>query len=72
MDSLTDTDRTILDLEHQWWATAGAKEDAIRALGMTPVRYYQRLNQLLESEAALTYDAVVVNRLRRIAGHEDR
>ncbi|GAS98874.1 Gp42 [Mycolicibacterium canariasense] len=72
MDPLTDTDRAILDLEHQWWPTAGAKEDAVRALGLSPVRYYRRLNQLIDSESALTYDAVVVNRLRRIAGREDR
>lgn len=68
MDSLTNTDRAILDLERQWFATAGGKDEAIRDLGLTPVRYYQRLNQLIESEAALTYGAVVVHRLQRIVG----
>ncbi|AOT25778.1 helix-turn-helix DNA binding protein [Mycobacterium phage Tortellini] len=67
MDSLTEQERAILDLERRWWATPGGKEEAIRTLGWSPVRYYRRLNQLIESEAALMYDAVVVNRLRRIA-----
>ncbi|ORA02157.1 hypothetical protein BST17_24935 [Mycolicibacterium bacteremicum] len=62
------TDRQILDLEALFWRTPGAKEDAIRGLGLDPVRYYQRLSQLLESETALSYNPVVVNRLRRIAG----
>jgi hypothetical protein len=66
MDSLTDQQREILDLERRFWATAGAKEDAIRAFGITPVRYYQLANHLADSEAALAYDPVTVNRLRRI------
>jgi len=67
MDPLTERDTAILDLESQWWATAGGKERVIREqLGMTPVRYYQRLRQLLATEAALSYAAVTVNRLRRI------
>lgn len=71
VDSLTDDDRTILDLERQWWPAAGAKEDAIRALGLTPVRYYQRLNQLIDSEDALAYDAVTVRRLLRVRQSAD-
>lgn len=66
-DMLTDQQQQILDFEAQWWATAGGKEDAIRdQLAMTPVRYYQQLNQLLDTEAALAHDPVLVNRLRRI------
>lgn len=56
----------MLDLEAQFWPTAGAKDDAIRGLGYEPIRWYQLLNQLSDSEAALTYDAVTVNRLRRL------
>lgn len=67
MDSLTDHETAILALERQFWRSPGAKDDAIRdQLGMTPIRYYQRLNQLAASEAALALDAVTVNRLRRI------
>lgn len=67
MDSLTDEDRAILDLEARFWATAGGKEAAIRSkLGLSPTRYYQRLNQLCESESALAYAAVVVHRVLRL------
>lgn len=38
----------------------------MQRFGMTPVRYYQRLNQIVAEESALAYDPVTVNRLRRI------
>lgn len=66
MDSLTSQQQQILDLERQFWPTAGAKDDAIRALGYSPIRYSQLVNQLIDTEAALVHDAVTVNRLRRI------
>lgn len=67
LDTLTDRDVAVLTLEREFWKTAGAKEQAIRdELGMTPVRYYQRLNQLVDTEAALAHEPVLVNRLRRI------
>lgn len=47
LDSLTDLDTAMLDLEQEWWLTAGKKKDAIHDLvGMTPTRYYQRLTRL--------------------------
>lgn len=67
VDTLTDCERAILDLERRWWATAAGKEDAIRAMGLTPVRYYQLLNRLRATERAVAYAAVTVNRLQRIA-----
>jgi uncharacterized protein DUF3263 len=33
---------------------------------MTPTRYYQPLNRLVDTEAALAADPVAVNRLARI------
>lgn len=58
-------DRAILHLEAKWWATAGGKEQAIRdQLAMTPVRYYRRLNDLIDTEAALTAYPLAINRLR--------
>ncbi|QRY43122.1 DUF3263 domain-containing protein [Mycolicibacterium boenickei] len=65
MDSLTGQQQAILDLERQWFATVGGKEDAIRKLGLSPVRYYQKLNQLICTKAAVAYDPVTANRLRR-------
>lgn len=67
MDTMTERDLAILDLEASRWDTAGGKEQAIRdQLATTPVRYYQRLNQLLELESALALHPLMVNRLRRI------
>lgn len=66
MDTLTDQQRAILDIERRFWRTAGAKDDAIRALGLTPVRYYQVLNRLLDDPAALAADPQTVNRARRL------
>lgn len=71
MDPLTDRQRAILDLENQFWPTSGQKEDTIRGLGMSPVRYYQLLASLLGTQAALAYDPVTVNRLRRIIWGRD-
>ncbi|BBZ27514.1 hypothetical protein MMAD_18090 [Mycolicibacterium madagascariense] len=66
MDSLTNQERAMLDLETRWWQTAGGKERAIRELGMTPVRYYQLLSRLLGTEKAMAYAAVTVHRLQRV------
>lgn len=68
LDSLTERETAMLDLEAQWYATPGGKEAAIdEQLGLGVVRYYQLLNRLLTREAALAYDPVTVNRLRRVA-----
>lgn len=57
----------ILRFEKQPWRSATAKTQAIaEQFGLTPTRYYQRLNQLVDSPAALAAEPVLVNRLRRI------
>ncbi|MEY2699181.1 MAG: hypothetical protein RL720_1137 [Actinomycetota bacterium] len=64
-------DRAILDFEREWWQHPGAKEDAIRqTFGLSPARYYQVLGKLMDSEAALAYDPMLVKRLQRV--REDR
>ncbi|MER6194184.1 DUF3263 domain-containing protein [Streptomyces cyaneofuscatus] len=64
---LSDRDRALLALERRSWAGPGAKERAIREeLGISPVRYFQLLNALIEDERALREDPVTVNRLRRL------
>ncbi|GAA0332743.1 DUF3263 domain-containing protein [Streptomyces olivoreticuli] len=64
---LSERDRAVLTFERRTWASAGAKERAIREdLGLTPTRYYQLLNALLDDAAAVAYDPVTVNRLRRL------
>ncbi|MGA5467140.1 DUF3263 domain-containing protein [Mycobacterium sp. NPDC050041] len=73
MDSLTEREQAMLDLEADWYATGGGKEAAIdKQLGLGAVRYYQLLNRLITRETALAYDPLTVNRLRRIAAGEAR
>ena len=64
MDTVTDDD--ILAMERQFWKTAEVKEDAIRAAGISPVRYYQRLNRRLDDPSMLPADPQTVYRLRRL------
>lgn len=65
--ALTDDERAILDFEAEWRRHVGAKEEAIRAqLDLAPARYYQLLGRLIETEAALAYDPMLVKRLRRV------
>lgn len=66
-DGLSERDAEMLDLERQWWKYAGAKEQAIRDMfDLSSVHYYQVLNALIDTEAALAYDPMLVKRLRRL------
>ncbi|MEY8209517.1 DUF3263 domain-containing protein [Corynebacterium sp. MNWGS58] len=65
--SLTDRDRELLDFTQRAPRAAGAKEEAIRKeLGMSPVRYYRRLNILLDYAPAMQEYPLLVKRLRRV------
>jgi len=71
--SLSERDRRILDFERQWWKYAGAKEQAVRELfEMSGTRYYQVLNALIDSPAALAHDPMLVKRLRRMRASRQR
>ena len=64
---LSDRDRSILDFERTWWTQDGPKENAIRSqFELSPTRYYQLLNQLLDDAEAHEYDPLVVRRLRKL------
>lgn len=61
MDSLSDQQRAILDIERQFWTTVGAKDDAIRGIahqahteGVSEAEIRHRLS--LESELAEKLD----------------
>ncbi|MFN3340273.1 MAG: DUF3263 domain-containing protein, partial [Dietzia sp.] len=63
---LSDRDQAMLEFERQWWKFAGSKESAIKELfDMSPTRYYQVLNALIDSPVALEHDPMLVKRLRR-------
>ena len=66
-EQLAERERNILALERRGFTGPGAKERAIREeLDLSPVRYYQLLNALLDDPRALAHDPVTVNRLRRV------
>ena len=64
---LTAEERDILGFERQWWQFPGTKEKAIREMfGLSPTRYYQVLNALIDNPASLQEDPLLVRRLRRL------
>lgn len=65
--ALSPREERMLELERQWWKYAGAKEQAIRdSFDLSAVHYYQALNALIDTEAALAHDPMLVKRLRRL------
>ena len=67
MNPLSDLDAAILDFEETAPRSIGRKEEAIRAqLDISPVRYHQRLNLLLDAPAAAQSHPLMVARLRRL------
>ncbi|GAA2032140.1 DUF3263 domain-containing protein [Terrabacter terrae] len=72
-DGLSPRDLEILAFERQWWKYAGSKEQAIKELfDMSSTRYYQVLNALLDSPAALEADPMLIKRLRRMRASRQR
>ncbi|MGV8908011.1 MAG: DUF3263 domain-containing protein [Propionicimonas sp.] len=64
---LSEQQVALLEFEKQWWALPGSKESEIREhFDISPTRYYQLLNALIDSEAALAHDPLLVKRLRRL------
>ncbi len=71
--ALTPREWEILAFERQWWKYVGAKEQAIRELfDMSPTRYYQLLNALVERPEALRADPMLIKRLRRVRAKRQR
>ena len=65
--TLSDLEQRILEFERNWWQYAGAKESALKELfDLTPPRYYQLLNDLIDREDALLASPMLVKRLRRL------
>ena len=71
--ALKERDQAILDFERTWWTQPGPKEIAIKErFELSPTRYYQVLNELLDSPEAMEYDPLVVRRLRRFRDRRRR
>lgn len=70
---LSARDQEILDFENRHWTYAGSKEQGIKDLfDLSSTRYYQLLNQLIDSEAALAYKPLLIKRLRRDRSRRQR
>jgi hypothetical protein len=70
---LTEREREILAFERHWWKYAGAKEQAVRErFGLSPTRYYQILNALIDRPEAVAHDPMLVRRLRRMRRSRQR
>lgn len=66
MAALSELQLRVLAFERNWWRQPGAKEQAILdTLGISPTRYYQLLNELIDIPEALASDPGLVTRLRR-------
>ncbi|MEC8985760.1 MAG: DUF3263 domain-containing protein [Actinomycetota bacterium] len=63
---LTEREIAILDFERTPWEIHGTKERAIREkFGISPSRYYQIRDSLLDRVEVLEYDPLLVRRLRK-------
>lgn len=70
---MNDTDHAILAFESEWYRYAGSKERIIQErFGLSPARYYQRLNRLLDEPEALAQHPTLVNRLLRLRQARER
>ncbi|MBX6391503.1 MAG: DUF3263 domain-containing protein [Frankia sp.] len=70
---MTEREARILAVEARHWRYPAAKEAAIREeLGLTPARYYQLLNVLIDSPAARAAEPVLVGRLTRLRDRRRR
>jgi hypothetical protein len=70
---LDERSRHILDFEREWWKYAGAKEQAVREhFDLSPTRYYQLLNRVIDDPSAEAYDPMLVKRLRRLRASRQR
>ena len=64
---LSELELKMLEFERTWWRHSGAKESSIKELfNLTPPAYYQMLNNLIDKEAALMAEPLLVKRLLRV------
>lgn len=70
---LTDQERAMLEVEDLWWKYSGVKEQVVwDRFEMSMTNYYQVLNTLIDSEAALAHSPLLVKRLRRVRERRQR
>ncbi|HML50027.1 MAG TPA: DUF3263 domain-containing protein [Propionicimonas sp.] len=63
---LSEQQVALLEFEKNWWSLSGSKESEIRErFDISATRYYQLLNALIDTPAALAHDPLLVKRLLR-------
>lgn len=63
---LTEKQKAMIDLAGEHFKHAGSLDSAaMERFGMTPTRYWQEMNRLIGTEAAVAYQPASVRRLRR-------
>lgn len=71
--SLSQHEMNLLDFERNWWESDLPKSDAIvDRFSLTAAEYYDQLHRLVDSEAALAHDPLLVRRLRRMRDRRSR
>ncbi|TQJ60494.1 uncharacterized protein DUF3263 [Arthrobacter sp. SLBN-83] len=61
---LTDIQKNMIDLAGETFKYAGSLEDQARqCFGLTPTRYWQEVNRLIQTPAAHQYRPALVQRL---------
>ena len=66
MDELTERQKDILGFERKWWVAGAERAQAIRErFGVSPARFQRELSAVVEMDAALSYDPLLIRRLRR-------
>ncbi|OLR89829.1 DUF3263 domain-containing protein [Actinokineospora bangkokensis] len=70
---LSERELAVLAFEKQWWTSPGSKEQAVRErFGLSSTRYYQVLNELIDKDAAVAAEPMLVRRLRRLRASRQR
>lgn len=71
--ALTERETAILLFEKSWWQAKAPKEIEIRQrFDLSPARYYQILNALIDRPEALEFEPLLVKRLRRLREQRQR
>lgn len=69
---LSDVERAMLEFAGRFYRQPGHQADAIRAeFGLSVTRFWQLVNQLVDTRAALAHDPQLVRRLQRIRAQRD-
>lgn len=64
---LSPLESAVLELEHRHFARPGDKERAIQdSFQLSPTRYFQIVNAMIDDPRVVCRDPVLVNRLRRL------